>query len=189
MKNFFSFNKLFTPAILKTLYLVLVVLFAVQYLWQAFAALFTFRFIAAFTATVYLVAFPFILRIGFELVLVLFRIYENTYKLAHPDENVSDVVYSTEEFKKEVGLNQAPRNYQQPYNNNYNQGGQYYDPNQYQNPNQGFGQPQGFYQQPQQPQQGQGFGQAYPNDMPNNPNMPNNPAAPNTLNTPNTPQQ
>ena len=162
MKKFLNFETLITPAIIKILYPVLVIVFAILYFWQMVAGLIAFAFgglTTAFVALVSFLAVPFILRIVFELVLVLFRIYEYTFKLANPDKELSGVLTSTDELKKEMNTNrpqpQHP-NFQQPpvYGQNpypqqpgYPQAG----PNQPNFPNQGQPYPnQGFA--PQQPQ-------------------------------------
>ena len=192
MKKFLNFETLITPAIIKILYPVLVILFAIRYFWQMIAGILAFAFGgfgAAFTALVSFIAMPFVLRIVFELVLVLFRIYEYTFKLANPDKELTGVLNSTDELKKEMNANrpqpQQP-NFQQQPGYGYGQGQNPYPPqqpgypqpgpNQPGYPNQGQPNPypnQGFAPQPQQAPQAQ----------------PQQPAAPNAPANPNTPQQ
>ena len=196
MKKFLNFETLITPAIIKILYPVLVILFAIRYFWQMIAGLLVFAFgglSTSFTALASFIAMPFVLRIAFELVLILFRIYEYTFKLANPDKELTGVLNSTDELKKEVnaGRPQQPNFQQQP--------GYGYGPNPY--PPQQPGYPQPGPNQPGYPQQGQpspypnqGFApqqqapQAQPQQpMPQAPQQPQ-PAAPNAPVNPNNPQ-
>ncbi len=190
MKKFLNFETLITPAIIKILYPVLVILFAIRYFWQMVAGVLAFAFGGlgtAFTALVSFVAMPFVLRIVFEVVLVLFRIYEHTFKLANPDKELTGVLNSTDELKKEMNAGRP-----QPQQPNYQQQPGYgYGQNPY--PPQQPGYPQPGPNQPGYPNQGQpnpypnqGFApqQQAPQAQPQQPQ----PAAPNTPANPNNPQ-
>ncbi len=188
MKKFLNFETLVTPAILKILYPVLVIAFAIKYFWQMIAGLFAIAFGglgSSFVALVSFIAMPFVLRILFELALVIFRMYEYTFKLANPDQELTGIINSTDALKKEVAANvpQQP-NYQYPgYNYGqapYQQQPQPgYDPNQYYQ--QGYNQnpypSQGYApQQPQQPTQG--YAQPEAPAAPTTPTAPTNPNMP-----------
>ena len=189
MKKFLNFETLITPAIIKILYPVLVILFAIRYFWQMVAGVLVFAFGGlgtAFTALVSFVAMPFVLRIVFEVVLVLFRIYEHTFKLANPDKELTGVLNSTDELKKEMNAGrpqpQQPNYQQQP---GYGYGQNPYPPQQPM-PNQPGGYPNPGNQPNPYPNQGYAPQQQQPQPQaPQQPAAPTAPANPN----PNTPQQ
>lgn len=186
MKKFLNFETLITPALIKILYPTLTVLFLIRYFWRMIAGLISFSIFgmtSSFTALVSFLTVPFILRVIFELALILFRLYEHTFKLAYPDQELTGIVNTMNELKKEAG-NAQKNMQQQAQNYAYGQQNQYYDPNQAYN--QGYAQAQpGFdqnqynqnFNQPQQPANYQG----QPQNFGGQPNQPtDNPANPTT---------
>ena len=206
MKKFLNFETLITPIALKVLYPVLVVLYLCKYFWEMVTLFFSFNVYAmgaSFQAMIYFLIFPFALRIVFEFVLAVFRIYQHTFTLADPEGELPTIIQCMDQLKKpRAAVNpnfQQPQ--QQPQNFNYNPQNQ---PNPYpSNPqyNAGYSQPQQGFGQPQQPQQPhqpqQGFGQ--PQQAPNfqgqpqtfgsQPNQPTQTVQPNAPANPDTPQQ
>lgn len=156
MKKFLNFETLITPILLKVLYPILVIYYLINHSGGILRLLANIRYNSILSTlsdismlTIYMLAFPFILRVAFEVVLAIFRLYENSYKMANPDKELTGVINSFEELKKATGQNKPKANFNQQ---------QYYNPN---NQNQGFQQNQGFApNQPTMANQGQGFPQA-----------------------------
>lgn len=186
MKKFLNFETLLAPVLLKILYPVLVVYHLYNHSSRIFSILGNLRYsdsvlsslMDALILTLYMLVYPFVLRVVFELALAVFRLYENSYKLAN-DEKLPGVINCLTELKKEAKKTMATQNFGQP---------------------QGFGtmnnQPQNFGQQPQQPFYNQGMPQQNMG-MPQNPNFqqpqqpvqPAQPTQPAQPNQPNQPQQ
>lgn len=178
MKKFLNFETLLAPVLLKILYPVLVVYHLYNHSTRILNIFGNLRYsdsvfgslMDALILTLYMLVYPFVLRIVFELALAIFRLYENSYKLAN-QKDLPGVINCVSELKKEAKKTMATQNFQ---------------PNQ----PQGFApmnqQPQNFNQQPQQPFYPQGMPQQNMN-VPQNPNFQGQPAQQSVQ--PNQPQQ
>lgn len=92
LKKMMYFDNMITPTIIRILYYVNVVLAILSGIFMMFAGVISNSLVITIMGLVLIILSPFLVRVGYEVLIIQFKIYENLNKLVQSNNRLEDKV-------------------------------------------------------------------------------------------------